>query len=358
MSKDNGITFGINIYLPLECSEAFKAVADGLKPALARLAIEFEASSNGRVIQGTFEVGRVVAWEPAQRIAIEWQQASWQPDEVTEVEFLFEPIDDGTQLRVLHHHWGRLIGDGSELAGWFSSQVVAPLLRAMAPEALGDWITDRRARRPSGKQARTYYRDPLYHYPNFRVILLELALAPHDYFLEVGCGGGVLLKEALQSGCRAAAIDHSPEMVQLAQAENHEAIDAGRLKIIEATADHLPFPDATFTSAAMTGVLAFLSDPVLALAEIWRVLQRTGRFIALGSDPKMRGTPAAPEPIASRLHFYEDDELGALARKAGFKDVRVVRRDMEAFAREVGIPEEALPLFTGPGGPFLIARKG
>jgi len=30
------------------------------------------------------------------------------------------------------------------------------------------------------------------------------------------------------------------------------------------------------------------------------------------------GTPAAPEPVASRLHFYEDNELIELAHKAGF----------------------------------------
>ena len=60
-----------------------------------------------------------------------------------------------------------------ELAGWFAGEVAAPFLRATAPAALGDWLTDRRARRPSGKQARGVYRDPTYHYPNFRVILAE-----------------------------------------------------------------------------------------------------------------------------------------------------------------------------------------
>lgn len=47
-----------------------------------------------------------------------------------------------------------------------------------APAGLGDWLTDRRARRPAGAQARAVYRDPLYHYPNFRAILAELALSP------------------------------------------------------------------------------------------------------------------------------------------------------------------------------------
>jgi ubiquinone/menaquinone biosynthesis C-methylase UbiE len=197
----------------------------------------------------------------------------------------------------------------------------------------------------------------LYHYPNFRVILQELALKPDDYLVEIGCGGGALLKTALQSGCRAAAVDHSPDMVRLAREVNREAIAAGRLEILEADAHTLPFADTMFSCAAMTGVLGFLHDPVTVFREIRRVLREGGRLVALGSDPELRGTPAAPEPMASRLRFYDSDQLGRIARDAGFDQVDVITRNLEAFARESGVPEEHLPLFSGPGARFLIARK-
>jgi SAM-dependent methyltransferase len=355
--SDNRTTFCTSIDLMLFPSEAFHLIVEELTTALGRQGIHFEADSGGHLVQGSFEVARIVTWKTGERLLFEWRQAPWEPSEVTEVELRFDPIEGGTRLTLEHRRWGGLIGDGGEIAGWFASEIAGPILRATSPEALGNWITDRRARRPSGTQARAYYRDPLFHYPNFRVILLELGLTRYDCLLEVGCGGGAFLKEALKSGCRAAAIDYSPEMVELARAENRAAVSDNRLKVLEANAESLPFPDATFTCAVMTGVLGFLPDPVVALSEVWRVLQKDGRLVALGSDPKMRGTPAAPEPMASRLRFYEDDELGTLAHNSGFGDVRVVRRDMEGFAREVGVPQEALPLFAGPGGPFLIARK-
>ena len=347
----------ISIDLALASRTAFDVFVEELAVALTQGGMGFEAGANGRMTEGEFEVGRVIAWKPGELIQLQWHQADWKIEEVTNVEVRFEPVDGGTRVTLEHRGWGGLIGDPGELAGWFSRAVVAPFLQATAPRGFGSWLTDRRARRPSGSQARDVYRDPLYHYPNFHVILQELALSSDDYLIEVGCGGGVLLSEALKSGCRAAAVDHSPDMVQLAREVNHGAVAEGRLEVRQASADHLPFPDATFTCAAMTGVLGFLPDPMAALRELWRVLGEGGRLVALGSDPTWRGTPAAPEPMASRLRFYEDDELQRLAEEAGFTKAKVVRRDLEPFARQVGVPEEHLALFAGPGAPFLLAQK-
>jgi SAM-dependent methyltransferase len=347
----------ISIELALAPVTAFVVFVEELAVALAQGGMDFEAGADGCVTEGEFEVGRVIAWKPGELIQLQWHQADWKTEEVTTIEVRFEPVDGGTRVTLEHRGWGGLIGDAGELAGWFARAVAAPFLQASSPRGFGSWLTDRRARRPSGSQARHVYRDPLYHYPNFRVILQELALSRDDYLIEVGCGGGALLAEALKSGCLAAAVDHSPDMAQLAREVNHEAMAEGRLEIRQASADQLPFPDATFTCAAMTGVLGFLPDPVAALRELWRVLGEGGRLVVLGSDPAWRGTPAAPEPMASRLRFYQDDELRRLAEQAGFAKAEVVRRDLEPFARQAGVPQEHLTLFAGAGAPFLLAQK-
>jgi SAM-dependent methyltransferase len=345
----------LSLDVALAAPAVFPALVEELAAALARQGIRFETGPGGRVMQDAGEVGRVTAWQTGERIALEWRAAPWDPDRVTAIELRFEPIDGGTHVTLEHHAWDGLLPQNEQPA-WFASQLAAPFFAAVTPSALGDWITDRLARRPSGAQSREVYRDPIYHYPNFAVILEELALKPTDYLLEVACGGGAMLKEALQRGCRAAAVDHSPDMVQVAREANRDAIAHGRLEVLEAGADRLPFPDATFTCAAMTGVLGFLTDPVGVLREIRRVLHPGGRLVALGSDPKWRGTPAAPEPMASRLHFYEDDELAQLARDAGFEAVTVVRRDLEPYARGSRVPEEHVPMFAG-GEPFLLAQR-
>ncbi len=345
------------ITLALEPQAAFDTLIDELTLHLARFGLQFDAEPTGRVIEGDVTVGRVTLWNPGSGLRLEWRPASWEPEKTTEIELRVQPAGKATRVIFEHRGIGALLGDAPEAAGWFAGQVIAPVMHAVAPRAFGDWLTDRRARRPSGAQARAIYRDPLYHRPNFRAILEVLALEARDYLVEVGCGGGAFLADALKSGCRAAAVDHSADMVSLAREVNRETVGVGRLTIEQASAEHLPFPDATFTCGVMTGVFGFLPDPVAALAELRRVLAAGGRAVIMGTDPAWRGTPAAPEPIASRLQFFGDEQLEAIARQAGFTDVRVVRIPLDRFAREAGVPAEHLPLFEGPGAPFLLAQK-
>lgn len=189
-------------------------------------------------------------------------------------------------------------------------------------------------------------------------ILNVLKLKPEDCLLEVGCGGGAFLHDALQSGCKAAGIDHSSEMVKVARAQNHQSIEECRLEIREGDATSLPYADQTFTCAVTTGVFGFISNPIQMLAEIHRVLGPGGRLVLFTGSKELRGTPAAPEPMASRLYFYEGHELLDLARKAGFTEAHLEYPDYEPLARAAGVPEEHLGLFKGSSsGQLLVARK-
>jgi uncharacterized protein YndB with AHSA1/START domain len=52
-----------------------------------------------------FEIGRVTAWAPGERLAFTWRQASFTPEQTTHVEVRFEPVEDETRVTVEHRGW-------------------------------------------------------------------------------------------------------------------------------------------------------------------------------------------------------------------------------------------------------------
>lgn len=344
-SKRTETTITTKYTAPGKPQEVFETTIEELETSLQRRDIRFEPGADGRIVEDEFDVGQIHTWDPGESISIRWQGTSWEPEEMTELTITFEEVEDGTQVTVEHRGWGRGIDEPTDLVGWCADELVAQLLESTAPKTFGDWLIDRQARTPAGEQARETYSEPLYHYPAFHLLLEELQLSPDDHLLEIGCGGGAFLELALERGCQATAVDHSSEMVELARRNNRETIDEGRLQVKEAGAEALPFDDETFTCATIAKVLGLLTDPVAALEELHRVLEPGGRIVVEGSDPELRGTVAAPEPLASRLTFYESDDLKEIAQEAGFEELEVVRRTLKPYAETVGVPEEHHSLF-------------
>jgi uncharacterized protein YndB with AHSA1/START domain len=72
--------------------------------------LSFEAGEGGRLIETlpngkVFEIGRIRAWEPPRRLVFGWRQATFAPDQDTEVEVRFEMLGDQTRVTVEHTGW-------------------------------------------------------------------------------------------------------------------------------------------------------------------------------------------------------------------------------------------------------------
>jgi SAM-dependent methyltransferase len=179
------------------------------------------------------------------------------------------------------------------------------------------------ARKPAGRIGRRMYSNPLGHRPGFKLILRHLKLESADSFAEVGCGGGVLLEMALTKAGRAAAVDHSPDMVALARQRNAEAIAAGRLTVELGEGAVLPWADASFSCAANANMFFFVDDPLAFLRENLRILKPGGR-LAMITAPRSRLTQFLWGVYGLRL--YRDSELSLMLEQAGFEAVRVASR--------------------------------
>jgi uncharacterized protein YndB with AHSA1/START domain len=76
--------------------------------------LRFERGVGGRLIQvddatgrESFEVGRVLVWEPGARLVFEFRAISFAPGEKTEVEVTFVPEGRATRLTLQHRGWDR-----------------------------------------------------------------------------------------------------------------------------------------------------------------------------------------------------------------------------------------------------------
>ena len=99
------------------------------------------------------------------------------------------------------------------------------------------------------------------------------------------------------------------------------------------------FPAETFDRVLTINTIYFWPDALQGLSEILRVLKKEGRAaVSIRSKEKMEKVAAAVTKHGFRL--FSPDEVAALMRQAGFRDVRVDHRDQDKF------PDQAIILGT------------
>ncbi|MBX3483008.1 SRPBCC domain-containing protein [Phenylobacterium sp.] len=80
--------------------------------------LSFEPGPEGRLIETraggkVFEIGRVRAWEPPDRLVFSWRQANFPPDLHTEVEVRFEAVGEETRVSIEHRGFDQVPADSA-----------------------------------------------------------------------------------------------------------------------------------------------------------------------------------------------------------------------------------------------------
>jgi ubiquinone/menaquinone biosynthesis C-methylase UbiE len=144
-----------------------------------------------------------------------------------------------------------------------------------------------------------------------------LHVQPADHILDIGCGPGrALTKLAAEAPRgRAAGADPSELMVEIARDRNRKLLRAGRADIAVASAEALPFPDASFDKVLCVHVIYFWSNLEAALREIRRVLKPGGRLVMLFRTSA--DTASVHSFPADVYRFRSTEDVEATARLAG-----------------------------------------
>ncbi|MDP8994258.1 MAG: class I SAM-dependent methyltransferase [Pseudomonadota bacterium] len=149
-----------------------------------------------------------------------------------------------------------------------------------------------------------------------RLVLDELAPGPRDRLLEIGFGGGALLRDFLAAGsAEVTGVDLSEAMVKRARRRFRRALAEGRLRLVHGSVEALPLAAASIDKAASVNNIYFWPEPAAAAAELARVI-RPGGTLAVALEP--------PEELAKwpgHVHGFRpwsEAEVKALLGAAGF----------------------------------------
>jgi ubiquinone/menaquinone biosynthesis C-methylase UbiE len=95
--------------------------------------------------------------------------------------------------------------------------------------------------------------------------------------IEIGAGAGRNLTQYPESVTRLVLTEPDPHMAR--RLRRRVATARPDAEVLDADAEHLPFPDDSFDTAVVTFVLCSVPDPAAALTEIARVLRPGGRLL-------------------------------------------------------------------------------
>ena len=199
--------------------------------------------------------------------------------------------------------------------------------------------------------------------PRWRRFLVSLVEAgPGDEVLDVATGTGAVAQELLrQKGCAVVGVDQSPEMLAVAR----EHLPA-TVKLVEASAEHLPFEDASFDALTVTYLLRYVDDPGATLAELARVVRSGGTVASLEFAvpaglwrPLWRAYVGAVLPAAGRIvspGWHEvGDFLGGSIRE--FWRRYPLERQLELW-RAAGVEDVRYRRLSLGGGIVIWGSRG
>jgi len=105
-------------------------------------------------------------------------------------------------------------------------------------------------------------------------------LQPGERVLDLGSGAGtdsLVAAQMVGPEGHVTGVDMTPEMLEKASAAA-EQMAAANVEFVEAEAERLPFPDASFDVVISNGVIDLIPDKDAVFSEVFRVLAPGGRL--------------------------------------------------------------------------------
>ena len=147
--------------------------------------------------------------------------------------------------------------------------------------------------------------------PRWRRFLVSRLPPGGGHVLDVATGTGLVAAELLRRGYQVTGLDQSPEMLEVA----HRRF-AGRVELVEGSAESLPFADRSYDHLTVTYLLRYVDDPGATLPELARVVESGGVVASLEF-----GVPHGPARLLWEIYVRGLLPLAGRGLRKGWQDV-------------------------------------
>lgn len=168
-----------------------------------------------------------------------------------------------------------------------------------------------------------------------------LDFGEQDQVLDIGCGGGATLKRMSKRISKGdlTGVDYSGVSVKLSSEMNAEDIQSGKMEILEASVEKLPFEEEKFDKIVTVESFYFWPSPADNLKEILRILKKGGIFLLVADIYQKENMK---EETLENIRRYQminptEMEFRELFEQAGFSSVEIHTKDGEDWICVEGV---------------------
>jgi demethylmenaquinone methyltransferase/2-methoxy-6-polyprenyl-1,4-benzoquinol methylase len=151
-----------------------------------------------------------------------------------------------------------------------------------------------------------------------RFVVSRIQAGAGDRVLDVATGtAAVAIELARQTAAEIVGIDQSPQMLAAGRRRVERAGLGDRIRLLEGSAERLPFEDASFDALTVTYLLRYVADPAATVRELTRVVRGGGTIVSLEF-----GLPPRPLPrLAWELYVRAGLPAAGRALSHGWAEV-------------------------------------
>jgi demethylmenaquinone methyltransferase / 2-methoxy-6-polyprenyl-1,4-benzoquinol methylase len=196
--------------------------------------------------------------------------------------------------------------------------------------------------------------------PRWRRFLVSRLPRDGGHVLDVATGTGLVAAELVRRGFRVTGVDQSPEMLASARRRF-----GAQVELVEASAEALPFGDASFDHLTVTYLLRYVEDPATTLVELARAVRPGGVVASLEfgvpdglARPAWEAYVRAGLPLAGRVLRNGWSEVGDFLGDSirSYWEAYPLERQLELWDA-AGIRDVAARRMSLGGGVVLWGRR-